>query len=222
MNPSTNVSLFTKLLAFVCFIFIKLLTRTLRYTYKNRQYTIKAEKDREPVLHAVWHGRQIVLLGYPYHLPMVQMCSLSHDGELIARILRLLRFSVVRGSSSRRGREASFEMTEMVLGGSWGALAVDGSRGPLGKVNPGILFIARDTGARIIPLVASAKWKIEFKRSWDRFMLPLPFSKAVVIEGKPLEIDHQISDRDLEEVRLQLEKQMFTLHKQADEFWKKN
>jgi len=212
---------FTTLLAFVLFIFMRLLTFSLRYKHINRQYSISAEYKSQPVIYAVLHGHQLLLYGFPYHLPMVQMCSLSHDGELLTRVFRLMGFTVVRGSSSRRGREAAFEMTDLIYHGCWGALAVDGPRGPYGVVKRGIVDIARDSQALVIPLVAAAKYSYSLK-SWDRFILPLPFSAAVTIEGKPIEVPLELLEDEAEAIRNKLERQLHELDEEARAFWRKS
>jgi len=211
---------FTTIIAFVLFIVMRILTFSLRYKYINRQYSIMAESKSQPVIYAVLHGHQLVLYGFPYHLPMVQMCSLSHDGELLTRIFRHMGFAVVRGSSSRRGREAAFEMTDLIYHGCWGALAVDGPRGPYGVVKRGIIDIARDSQALIIPLVAAAKHSYSFK-SWDRFTLPLPFSAAVTIEGQPITVPLELLEDEAEEIRTRLEHQLNELDREAHAFWRK-
>jgi len=205
------------ILAIFAMFIIRLVGFLLRYRFYNRHHSILAEEEGKAVLYAFWHGKQLMLLNYPLPMPMVQMVSLSKDGDLQNEILKLLGFSIVRGSSGKRGQEALYEMTDMILKGCHGALAVDGSRGPYGKVKDGILHLARDTGGVVIPLAAATQRKIVLKKSWDKYEIPLPFSKTVVLEGKPLEINPDISDDELEGQRKILERALRNLHQKAEE-----
>lgn len=205
-----------RLLAVVAFIFIRIYCKFLRYVYVDRHHSILALEKRQQILYAFYHGKQLMLLGYPVEKPMVQMVSLSKDGDLQAEILRYLGFTIVRGSPKKNGRKALFEMIELVLAGCNAALAIDGSRGPYGKVKPGILHVARDSSGVIIPLVAAAKRKIVLKRSWDKYEIPLPFTRTVVLEGEPMLIDEEIDDLDLEQKRVELEQTLEKLHERAE------
>lgn len=205
-----------RLLAFFAFLLIRALGLLLRYRYLDRHHSLLVQEKGHPVLYAFFHGRQLMLLNYPLPQPMVQMVSLSKDGELQAMILRYLGFVVVRGSPGKGGRQALLEMTDLVLNGCHGALAVDGSRGPLMKVKPGILHLARDSSAAIVPLAAGATANTVLERAWDRYMIPWPFSRVVVVEGEPMQIDEDIDDEELELKRIELEKRLIDLQGRAD------
>jgi len=207
--------MFKRLLAVLAFIFIRIYCKLLKYVYINRHHSVMAAEEGKQILYAFYHGKQLMLLGYPVPKPMVQMVSLSKDGELQKEILHYLGFTVVRGSQGKNGREALFEMVEFVLSGVHGALAIDGSRGPYGKVKPGIMYLARDSGGVIIPLAAASKKNIVLKNTWDKYEIPLPFTKTVVIEGEAIEIDGEIDDPELEYERQKLEITLKELHAQA-------
>ncbi len=205
-----------RLLAFLAFIVIRIWIRLLRIRMVDRQHSLLAIERGQPVLYAFFHGQQLALFGYSAPRPLVQMASLSKDGEWQAEFLRLMGFSVVRGSPGRRGREALFEMTEFVLKGCHAALAVDGSRGPYHVVKPGILSLARDSGGVIIPLAASSAYRSVLGKSWDQYEIPWPFSKVVIVEGEPMTVDVDIDPDGFERMRAELERRLKELTHYAE------
>ena len=123
------------------------------------------------------------------------MASRSKDGEIIALWLERNGYRVARGSSSRAGGTALRLLVREVRGGRHAALTVDGPRGPAGQVQPGVVALARLTGAWILP-VSSSSARARFLASWDRYLLPLPFSRNVVAYGEPFPIGPELSDEE--------------------------
>jgi lysophospholipid acyltransferase (LPLAT)-like uncharacterized protein len=118
------------------------------------------------------------------HQGIVTMASRSKDGEIIARWLTRNGILPARGSTSKGGGTALLEMIEWVQAGHSAALTVDGPKGPPRVVQPGILQLARRTGAWILP-ASGASTRPWFLRSWDRYLVPKPFSRCVVAYGEP-------------------------------------
>lgn len=129
------------------------------------------------------------------HEGIVTMASRSKDGEIIAGWLESNGYSVVRGSSTRGGSQALREMVLRVRSGRAAALTVDGPTGPPRRVQPGIVQLARLTGGWILPITYSSR-RPHFLSSWDRYLLPRPFSRNVVVYGEPFPIDSGVSDRE--------------------------
>lgn len=126
-----------------------------------------------------WHGH-ILPLAYAFRGSGVKiLISLSRDGEVIARAVRRLGFGAVRGSSSRGGAKAVLAMLgELSRGGRIG-ITPDGPRGPGYVVKDGLVSLARKSGAWIFPVLVRAKPAVRLK-SWDRFVIPLPFARVDV------------------------------------------
>jgi len=138
------------------------------------------------VLIATWHGRILLPILQHRGQGIVPMISLSRDGEMIARTVEKLGYRAVRGSSSRGGREAMRELSaQLAVPGTVGAIMPDGPKGPRHQLKPGVVQIARDSGAVVVPMSWGARRPITFS-SWDRFQLWRPFSRAVVIYGAPV------------------------------------
>ncbi len=146
-----------------------------------------------PVLFALWHGRMFLSIQAHRGEGIVTMASRSKDGEIIAGWLERNGYAVVRGSTTRGGGEALRRMVRSVRSGRHAALTVDGPKGPPRIVQPGVVQLARLTGAWILPITSSAS-KPRFLASWDRYLLPLPFSRGFVAYGEPFPIPREMSD----------------------------
>ncbi|HEX9148914.1 MAG TPA: lysophospholipid acyltransferase family protein [Thermoanaerobaculia bacterium] len=151
-----------------------------------------------PILFTLWHGRMFLSIQAHRHEGIVTMASRSKDGEIIAGWLERNGYFVVRGSSTRGGSEALREMVRRIRGGENAALTVDGPTGPPRQVQPGIVQLARLTGGWILPVTSSSS-RPRFLSSWDRYLLPMPFSRNVVLYGEPFPIDERDSDEEAQE-----------------------
>jgi len=145
----------------------------------DEQTRERLERD-EPVIYAFWHGGLLPLVYTHRHRGIVVLVSQNKDGELITRVLVRLGFDVVRGSSSRGGREALRELLALAKKGRSLGISPDGPRGPRREVQDGVIVLAALSGLPILPLAACARrfWQL---RSWDRFEIPKPLGKAVVV-----------------------------------------
>ena len=176
----------SRLLGFLVFLFVGLWRLTLRLQRvgeENRKALLEAGI---PVVHALWHQRMVVPILTEYRLGQVTMASRSRDGEVIAAFLSFWGFRVVRGSTSRGGTPAMLEMIRLMKEGAAVAdLTTDGPLGPARRSKPGVVALAEAVGARILPVGSSAS-RPRFLRSWDNYLVPLPFSRGVTLIGKPL------------------------------------
>lgn len=200
---------------------IRALDRSWRYRETDRHHFDAALADSRPTILAFLHGRTFTLLRHmcrPRNGRWLSMCSKSLDGEAMARIEERLGLEVVRGSSGRDGLEAVQEMIRRVRRqpGLGAALAIDGSRGPRGQVQGGVIRLARWTGGKVLPITAAARPAKIFQRAWDRTLLPLPFARVEIVYGEPLEVPKKLNAHHAEELRRQLEQQMIALQHQAD------
>jgi lysophospholipid acyltransferase (LPLAT)-like uncharacterized protein len=131
---------------------------------------------------AFWHGQQMPLLSVRRRRTAA-LVSLSRDGELQSGAMRALGLEVVRGSAARAGASGLRAMVRALRGGRDAAFAADGSRGPIHRAKPGAARAAMLAGAVLVPLAGAARRRFVFARAWDRFELPLPFTRVVVLVG---------------------------------------
>jgi len=146
-----------------------------------------------PFVFALWHGRMVLPILAHRHEGVVTMASRSKDGEIIARWLARNGYLPARGSTTRGGGTALMEMVRQLRAGHAAALTVDGPKGPPRVVQPGILLLAREAGAWVLPISAASS-RPRFLRSWDRFLVPQPFSRNVVAYGEPFALTDSRSD----------------------------
>ncbi len=168
-------------------------TLKTRRVHFDRYLELKARGV--PILFALWHGRMFLSIQAHRREGIVTMASRSKDGEIIARWLERNGYSVVRGSSTRGGSQALREMVRRVRAGATAALTVDGPTGPPRVVQPGIVHLARLTGAWILPITYSSD-RPRFLASWDRYLTPMPFSKNVVLYGQAFPIERETKDAE--------------------------
>jgi lysophospholipid acyltransferase (LPLAT)-like uncharacterized protein len=138
-----------------------------------------------PFIYAFWHRYQMLMLYEKRNSGVFVLVSRSKDGEFVAQTLHRLGFRTVRGSSSRGGGSAFFKLMDVVLSGQCVAFTPDGPRGPLQSIQPGVLALAVKMGIPVVPL-AWAGTKTKALKSWDRFLVPLPFGRYQVVFGEPL------------------------------------
>ena len=165
---------------------------------------------------AIWHSR-ILMFSHVYTgLNASILVSRSEDGEIIARILQAQGQDTVRGSTSKGGLRALSKMIKNLRAKNQpGVVIPDGPRGPRFVVQPGILILAKKTGYPIVPATYSAKRAKVFS-SWDRFMLPYPFNRCLMVYGKPVFVPPDANPARLEECRKVLEGELNRITAAAD------
>jgi lysophospholipid acyltransferase (LPLAT)-like uncharacterized protein len=170
--------------------FIRGLRATLRLRHHGDERVRERERRGEPFILAFWH-RHLLLMPYAYRGRRISvLVSQSQDGELIARTVARLGIDSSRGSSSRGGIAGMRSLLRKAADGWDIAFTPDGPRGPLREVQPGVILAAAATGLPIQP-VAIAASRAKLLRSWDRFVVPLPFSAVHFVYGEPLVVERR-------------------------------
>lgn len=169
--------------------------------------------DGVPLVIGLWHGELFPLTAYAYDMFDISvMISQSKDGEFITRVVERLGLNVVRGSSSRGGVRALLEAKRvMERDNSLSVFTLDGPRGPRHKAKDGAIFLAQRAKAKIIPVRAFPVYKKEFN-SWDRFVVPMPFTHCPIYAGEPMEVTTDKLEKDVMDLeKRRLEKRMLEL-----------
>ncbi len=200
--------------AWMVFIFLRLLTATLQFRWDNRSgYT--PDLLGGPAIYCLWHNRLMLSMEVYHHQVsdrslakgLAVMVSASRDGGFLAAILEAFKIQPVRGSSSRRGPQALLELSTWAERGYDLAITPDGPRGPCYVAQSGVIALAQVTGLPIVPFSYYAHRKIRLN-SWDRFQIPLPFSRVDMSLGKPIFVPREITDEQREALRGQLEEML--------------
>lgn len=181
------------LVSWAAWLVIQFIGKTSRVVSVHHAETKKLLEENKPVLFAFWHRFQLLMVYEHRGTGVNVLVSQSRDGELIAQALHRFGFKTARGSSSRGGSAAFMELLEFVEKGGQAAFTPDGPRGPYRSVQPGLVALAQKTGAPIIP-IGWAGARTKELSSWDRFLIPLPFSKYVVYFDAPLTVPAGLAD----------------------------
>ncbi|MDP9254236.1 MAG: lysophospholipid acyltransferase family protein [Verrucomicrobiota bacterium] len=195
------------------FRLLQLWARTIRYQLDDRAGVVGTSPN-ERYIGALWHNRLLLL---PFviqrFLPErhgAALISASRDGTLLADLVERFGFEVVRGSSSRKGATAMLQLAEVIASGKDVVITPDGPRGPAYELGPGIIFLAQKSGVAVVPvnMEYSSCWRL---KSWDRFILPRPFSRVRVILGLPHWVAPTSTDEASERERVRLQDAMMRL-----------
>jgi hypothetical protein len=185
--------------------------------------TVAVLASGRPVIAAFWHQRT---LGVPMmwrriqrragvQSPATAIVSEHGDGELIARTLGRLGIGRIRGSTRRGGARAARRARDAVARGHSLAVVVDGPRGPHAHVHGGALFLARATGIPLVPVTFAVAHGLQAP-SWDRLLVPLPFTRGSYVVGPPLSVAPDTDRAGLEDARRELCRRLHTLNAEAD------
>lgn len=194
---------------------IRILRRTLRIRYANRQVVNDlVARDRRYIL-TFWHGR-LLLMHYAYPGPRISVLVSRHrDGELIARTMARLGHHSTRGSTTRGGTAALRQAVRLIRTGWDIAFTPDGPRGPARVVQAGVIQAARLSGAPILPVTFAAS-RARRLRSWDSFLVPRPFSRSLIAYGTPIIVPRDLDRPGLEAKRREVEEALNHLTDWAD------
>jgi lysophospholipid acyltransferase (LPLAT)-like uncharacterized protein len=197
---------------------IWLLRRTMAVTYVGSGIMPSFAARGEGFIGVFWHSRLLML---PFIYPGSRihiLISIHRDGEIIANVMKRFGFGLVRGSSTKGGMAALREMIALLKQGSDLGVTPDGPKGPAEVVKGGVAQLAKLSGKAVIPISYSASRSVRCT-SWDRFLLPIPFSRMVFVVGEPL---YYCEGEDLEDFRLRVETALKDVTAKADAFFNKN
>lgn len=170
------------------------LHRRLRPETLGEQHVDRLWSEGQQVILAFWHDQLLLMVkGYRGKGAKVLISS-SKDGELISRTMRYFSIGAVRGSSNRGGRAAFKALVELSQEPFDLVFTPDGPKGPRHCIKEGVVQLARISGRPVVPGAFACSRGHRFQ-SWDRFLLPYPWGKAVYVYGEPLRYEqHETAD----------------------------
>lgn len=197
---------------------LRALGLTIRKQYVGGEDLLACWERRQQVILAFWHDRILFMpFSYQGHKACI-MNSIHRDGEIITRVIKRFGISAVRGSSTRGWMGGLKGMLEAYQQGYDLIVVPDGPRGPRYQAKPGVLQLARATGAPIFPVACSAAWKLTIP-SWDQLIVPLPFSRVRYMAGAKILVPPDASPTLMEEKRIELEHALSQITKEADGYF---
>jgi lysophospholipid acyltransferase (LPLAT)-like uncharacterized protein len=206
-----------KALGFAAAWIVRLWIGTLRYRYRPLGPSMdpRGRGFQGRYIYAFWH-ENILVPAYHYGRRDIHVLISKHaDGQLIAEVVRHLGFRVVAGSTTRGGVEAIRRMVRLSRAAHI-AITPDGPRGPRRRVQAGAVYLAARTGLPIVPfgIAMASPWRM---RSWDRFALPRPWSKAACVTGQPIAVPGDLTREGLEAYRTLVEGRLAQLTELAEQ-----
>ena len=203
-----------RLAAWMIWAVFNLISATLRYRITD-PHGLMTRPDLGPVIYCIWHNRLALCMKLylafgrrrNQSAGLAGLVSASKDGAFLAAILERFGVQPVRGSSSRRGAQALLELSSWADRGYDLAITPDGPRGPRYVVAEGAVMLGQITSRPLVPVSYNLDWKIQLK-SWDGFLIPLPFSRCEVTAGRVLLVPRENSDAGREKIRQELEAEL--------------
>lgn len=199
----------------------------LLYLTLRKRFVISPQvdlNDPAPKIWAFWHRRQLVLPRFyqrflrTHKMGFYMLISAHTDGRIIATAVRPYGIRSIAGSSTRGGQEAFLALVERLQAGSDVGITPDGPKGPPFKCKPGVLALAARTGTRIYSLSYGAERVWQF-RSWDRMILPKPFSRAVFYAGPPFRpVPPDLSGEEFDRARAEFDAWLMETERFVDSY----
>lgn len=196
--------------------YIRLVYRTGRWTVEGAAFPRAVREQGGAFILAFWHGRLLMMpMAWQGLAPMHMLISAHADGRLIAGAVRYFDIDSIAGSSNAGGSAALRAMVRWLKGGDCVGITPDGPDGPAMRASLGIVAVARLSGTPVVPL-AYATSRRRVLGTWDRFHLPLPFSRGVFIWGEPIHAAAYLDETGMETCRALIEQRLYDLTCEAD------
>lgn len=198
----------------ILYYLLKILKKTLKIKIITNE---KVKINEKNYIFAFWHNK---LLGSTLCLDNIEkravLASPTKDGELIAVSLEKLGFHMIRGSSDKNSISSVISLLKLIKEGYSIGTPVDGPKGPRYEVKQGLIYIAKKGKRQIVPTGTAYEKKWIFKKAWDKFEFPKPFSKVVYLYGNPIEISEDVS---IEEYCEKIGAELKRLDKKAETYF---
>jgi len=208
--------LFNYVVPYLLYGVVYLWCATLRMKNLNSEAEDQIKSLTGPYILTLWHGRIFYLFYYLRNRPdYFLLISPSADGDLLAKLARLMGYSVIRGSTFKKAVPAARSLIRILRSGKRIIIIADGSRGPCCVAQSGSIQLAGITKLHLFPMTFSAKNKVTLN-TWDKFILPLPFTRCSINFGTPINLASRASEELIEEKRLELETQLNQLSSECD------
>lgn len=205
-----------RLLCWLVAQYIRLCRHTGRWQVVNGEVPERLWGAGQPFVMCFWHGRLMMMpYAWDYRRTIHTLTSDHPDGRLIAQTTAHFGLKTVIGSATRGGAGALRQMVRLIRDGSSIGITPDGPRGPRMRAKPGAVALARLAGVPIVPVTYAISAR-RLLKSWDRFVVPRPFARGVIVWGEPFHITAEADATAIEAARRQLENSLNTISAEAD------
>lgn len=221
LKKFTKSSGFQNFLSWLISLYLKLVFHTTSWTWIGKE---KAEQyfNKGSLILCFWHGNlaMIPFMDVWSRKRILSMVSGHGDGMMVARTFKRLGIDYTTGSTNRGGARAFLALLDALRAEDIAAIVPDGPRGPARELNVGIIQLSRHSQAPIMAMAYATSRYIQFN-SWDKFKLPLPFSKGVFIYADPVSARKTTDETEIEDWRKLVQTTISNLQDQADSFFNK-
>jgi len=200
---------------FIVWIIYRLISWTWRIELHEPDALRQHLKNRTAFLLAHFHGDEISLLFLLPRYRLATMISSSKDGEMMNTIFRLFGGRTSRGSSTRGGATALKGLLQLAKKGWSCSVAVDGPKGPVYEVKPGVFELSRLMKSEIFAGSAHCESAWRFPRSWNQTYFPKPFARVVIVWTGPMSPVTKDDDPRSPTLAKNLQDQLFAARRQA-------
>jgi hypothetical protein len=209
-----------KTVGLISYWWISLIGHTVRWEVVDWHHYEDIRRAGNGIIYTFWHTCVFLATWFWRRRGIVVMSSRSFDGECTGRLIYRLGYGRARGSSSRGAGQAMRQLAACLNHRMDVAFTIDGPRGPRFIAKPGAVRLARMTGQAILPFHISAEryWEAN---SWDRFQVPFPFTRAVVLLGKPICVSPDGGEDELARRQAELQASLDELRARGDQWWKR-
>jgi len=191
------------------------LIASLRVSLWDSRHVTRLRDAGQPFIFVIWHSQLLLAVSTAAEYGIVTLASPTRDGQIGAGVARRLGIESVTGDSRYQSLAALRQLARHLREGRALGLFPDGPAGPARCMKSGPLALARRSGCPLVPAAAAAGWRLELRSHWDRFLLPLPFSRVAGVIGEPLWVPRDAAAADLEHLAQGLGQRMNVLQQRA-------
>lgn len=205
-----------RILCWFVHLYIRLVYATSRWVVEGAEIPRALRAENRPFILAFWHGRLLMIpMAWQRLAPMHMLISGHRDGRIIADAVRYFDVDSIAGSSNQGGLGALRAMVRFLKVGDCVGITPDGPNGPAMRASSGIVATARMSQTPIIPITyATSRRRI--LGTWDRFHLPLPWSRGIYLWGEPISVPAELDEAGVETWRRHIEDRMIAQTARAD------
>lgn len=197
-------------------LFVRLVGWTSRWTVVGGEIPRSLHEAERPFVVAFWHARLLLApLSWDRSRSIHVLMSAHRDGRLAAGIVARFGIHSIAGSTSKGGAQGLRTLLKVLREGGCVGITPDGPRGPRMRAGDGIVSVARLSGAPIVPLALGTGWR-KLLPSWDRFLLPFPFSRGSIVWGEPIYVPRDIGEEESRAFRRLVEDRLNAVTAEAD------
>jgi len=196
---------------FLISLILKMYMMTIRFKINVHEDVEKLLSEGKQLVFFCWHNQVLLVVGGAKRFRFTTMVSRSKDGDMLAPILERVGVRVVRASSSKGASAGLMEMVNLMeRENRSAAMAVDGPKGPVYKAKPGIIYLAKKSDRLIVPVLGNAK-RFKKVRSWDKMVIPKPFSSVTLNILPPLTVSESMEKSDVDSELLEIENKIMEM-----------